>query len=116
MKVSEIIKIIKDNDLQKPLMEFDGSSSDFIEYFDDKEFEEKEEALEYLKSLGLETIEFKASVCNSDEMYTILQINGIFLKLEGEYDSYGQYEHDYDCGITEVFPKQVTQTIYEAKK
>lgn len=116
MEAKEIIEIIEKNDLQKPLMEFDGSSSNFIEYFEDEdEFETREDALEYLKSLGLETIEFKASVCNSDEMYTILQINGLFIKMDGVYDSYGQYEHDYDNGIVEVFPKEVTQTIYTQK-
>jgi len=102
MTAEEIKKIIEENNLQRGLMDYENT----------------EETAEKLESLGVVNFEEVDSVCNSDEMYTIIHFknDNIFLKLKGEYDSYGECQHDYDCGIEEVFPKTIQQTIYTAKK
>ena len=51
-------------------------------------------------------------------MYCIVHFkdDNIYVKLKGEYDSYGNYNHDYynDINyITEVKPKKVEVVIYE---
>lgn len=96
MKAEEIIKIIQDNQLQESLFDQDVDDVGLIE-------------------LGLPTFEQVEWVCNSDEMYCVIHFkdDNIYLKLTGEYDSYGECEHDYNNGIKEVFPKEVTITKYE---
>lgn len=95
MKTSEeLIQIIKENDLQCDLFNcYDVSK--FVDF--PKDYEQ----VDY--------------VCNSDEMYCVIHFTeeDIYLKLTGEYDSYGQCDHDYDNGIKEVKPKQQLITVYE---
>ena len=93
---SELIKIIKDNDLQHSLFEcYVGSTED--------EFPTDYEQVDY--------------VCNSDEMYCVIHFveENIYIRLEGEYDSYGGGDHWYKGAIKEVFPKQITITVYDSK-
>lgn len=91
----EIIKIIKDNDLQEQIFNYEDYSEEITE------------------ELG--EFEIKESICNSDEMYIIIYFikPNIYLKLTGEYDSYGGGEHYYYGSIREVKPKEVQKIIYE---
>jgi hypothetical protein len=109
----EIIKIIEDKGLQKAFFE--------PEYFDDElenldEEVEFETVEEYLTSVGLPT-EFKQVAGRSDtsEFWSVIYfpVADAYIKITGTYDSYGQYEHDYHEKVTQVFPKQVTQTVYD---
>lgn len=110
MNSTELIKKIKDNDLQKLLFHLDCAD----DYLEDTEFESEDELYKKFEELELGEMEEMESVCNSDEMYCVINFkdHGIYLKLSGEYDSYGQYEHDYDCGIVEVKPETKTVTVY----
>ena len=120
-QTSELIKIIEENDLQEFL--FTEEIDDVYEQF--LEIAEMEEDGSIDGELLVETVLDKIGfpkkysqvdyVCNSDEMYCVIHFTeeDIYLKLTGEYDSYGQCEHDYDCGIKEVKPKQKLITVYE---
>ena len=104
MKAQELIKVIKDNNLQRVLFDAD-------EYFEDYSELTKEEATE----LGIKNYEVVDNRCDTSEFWSILHFKdyNVFIKLTGEYDSYGQYEHEYDDEVHEVFPKQITKTVYE---
>ena len=108
----EISEIIKKYDLFEYLFSQD-------EYLLEDKFDENElnglTEKEFLKSLNFDNYEQVDYVCNTDEMYTVIYFKDfdIYIKLTGEYDSYGQYEHEYDDEINQVFPKQITKTIYE---
>ncbi len=110
MESLELIKNIKNNDLQKIFFHLNEKK----EYLS-KKFTTAEEGEEKLKELGFGEMEQKSSVCNSDEMNVVIHFkdHNIYLMLTGEYDSYGEYNHDYDNGIKEVFPKTQTLTVYE---
>lgn len=99
MTAQELIDIIKDNNLQEDILR----ASNLYETCDElsKEIDEEHKLLE--------------GVCNSDEMYAIVWFkqSNVFLKLTGEYDSYGGGDHYYDKEVTQVFPKEITKTIYE---
>ena len=109
----EIIKIIQDKGLQQAFFE--------PEYFDDQlenldEEGEFETVEAYLESVGLPT-EFKQVDGRSDtsEFWSVIHfpVEDVYIKITGTYDSYGQYEHDYNQKVTQVFPKQVTKTVYD---
>jgi hypothetical protein len=106
----EIIKIIQDNYLQSQFF-----SKDNFGYFLD-ELDEFETVEAYLESLNLPT-EYKIVAGRSDtsEFWSVIHfpVEDVYIKITGTYDSYGQYEHDYDDKVTQVFPKQVTQTVYD---
>lgn len=115
MKTSEeLIKIINDNNLQRPLFNLEYISESFEDNDELCHLDTNEKCFEHLKELGLDNMKEIDGVCNSDEMYVIIhfQNENIYLKLSGEYDSYGGGEHWYEGAIKEVFPKEVTQTIY----
>ena len=115
MKIAdELIDIIKSNYLEKVFFNLDDISEYLVNDDDEYIFETDDECYEYLSKLGLENFEQLEYVSNTDEMYCIIHFKNenIYLKLIGKYDSYGQYKHDYECGIKEVFPKQVLETKY----
>lgn len=107
MKAEEIIKIIKDNNLQKLFW----PSYTEIEIDD---LPEDQDIEDYVANLGIKNFDILEKVCNSDEMYTIVHFKDedIYLKFTGEYDSYGGGDHYYNDEIKQVFPKQVTITQY----
>lgn len=109
----ELIKIIIKNNLQKGLFNVDYIV-EYLENLDGEYFDTSDECLDYLKSLGLDNFEQLMCVSNTDEMYSIIHFKNddIYLKLIGEYDSYGEFDHDYERDIIQVFPKQVTITQY----
>lgn len=124
MKAKEIIKIIRDNNLQKLLCNIDDpyycidilEENDLIDEETYEKIENYEEYLnKFLSNLKLTNFEDVESVCNSDDLYTIIHFKNddIYIKITGTYDSYGNGEHDYDDSVTQVFPKQVTITKYE---
>lgn len=106
----DICKIIMDNSLQKAFAR-EEDWVDYIEY-NEEEFKSPEE---YMESLNLRNFEFVEGVCNSDELYQIVYFKdqNVYIKITGTYDSYGNYDHEYDDEVTEVFPKQKTITYYE---
>lgn len=109
----ELIDIIKENNLQKDLFHTDT--------MDESEFEDEEGNYidgvthkENLKSIGIENFEYVAGREDTSEFWAVIHFKNenVYLKFTGWYDSYGQYDHDYHDEVTEVFPKEVTQTIY----
>lgn len=108
----EIIKIIQDKCLQQPFF----NSDDFDYHLENLDEEEEFETTEaYLESVGLPT-DYKKVDGRSDtsQFWSVIHfpVQDVYIKITGTYDSYGQYEHDYDSKVTQVFPKQVTQTVY----
>ena len=121
-RAQEIIKIIKDNDLLQQFFNSDyweykdGDLEDFYPEGSDRGWKDLDKAVEnYLESLGLPTEYSEVDGrCDTSEFWSVVHFptEDIYLKIEGEYDSYGQGEHEYDS-ITQVFPKEVTTIIYE---
>jgi hypothetical protein len=111
LTAKQLIQIILDNDLQSAL--FDDDNYQLGYKAEDNGF--GEDTVAFLKSLGLPISTVVDSRCDTAEMWSVIYfpVEDIYLKLTGTYDSYGQYEHDYDDEVTQVFPKQVTVTIYE---
>lgn len=107
----ELIEIIVQNDLLKPL--FDG---DFDEVeIGDEDGEYIENVEKYVKeTLGLGELEYKDSREDTSQFWQVIYFkdHDVYLRIEGEYDSYGQGEHEYDT-IEEVKPKEVLTVIYE---
>jgi uncharacterized protein YuzB (UPF0349 family) len=64
---------------------------------------------------NLSEFEIVESQCNSDVMYLIFHFveENIYIKVSGEYDSYGNSGHEFLKGIYQVFPKEITKTIYQ---
>ena len=104
----KICDIIKSYNLYEYLFNED---EDFIENIEDSGYEGKE----LLDFLGFTNFKQVKHVRNSDEMYCVIHFEDvdIYILLTGEYDSYGQGEHSYHRKIKQVFPKQITITIYE---
>lgn len=106
----ELIEIIVQNDLLKPLFDDD---------FDDFEVEDEdgnyiEDIEEYIKKFGLGELEYKDSREDTSEFWQVIYFkdHDLHLRIEGVYDSYGQYEHEYNT-VTEVKAKEITTIIYE---
>jgi hypothetical protein len=93
----EIIKVIRDEGLQRAFFELETVEA-------------------YLESVGLPT-EFKQvdGRCDTSEFWSVIHfpVQDVYVKITGTYDSYGQYEHYYNDKVTQVFPKQVTKTVYD---
>ena len=79
---------------------------------------------EDLEDIGIEGVypEFEEvdSRTDSSEFWCVVRFKqenqaDIYLKFHGEYDSYGQGEHEYHSGVTQVFPKEVTTIEYKEK-
>lgn len=91
----EIIKVIRDKGLQRVFFELETVEA-------------------YLESVGLPT-EFKQvdGRCDTSEFWSVIHfpVQDVYVKITGTYDSYGQY--DYNDKVTQVFPKQVTKTVYD---
>lgn len=106
----ELIEIIVQNDLLKPL--FDDDFDDFE--LEDEEGEDIEDIENWLKELGLGELEYKDSREDTSEFWTVIYFkdHDVYLKIYGEYDSYGQGDHEFE-GVKEVFPKEIQTTIYE---
>ncbi len=108
-----IIKTIQDNDLQKPFF-----CADHWEEYEDRLEDFNDDEKLYLESLGMPT-EYKEvdGRCDTSEFWTVVHfpVEDIYIKITGEYDSYGQYDHYYNEKVTQVFPKKVTTTVYTNK-
>lgn len=113
LKIKEIIK-------EESLLRFfyDEDYDIFLESYGDytpmKEFENKEEAIEFIDGLGLGNFVQVDYRCDTSKFYSITHFKdyNIFVKITGWYDSYGGGEHTYD-EITQVFPKTISKIIYE---
>ena len=103
------IKIIKDNELLEFLFHV-GNGWCKLDY-NEEEFKDPKE---YLSSLGLNDYKQIESREDTSEFWSIIHFKNedIYLKINGEYDSYGQEEHYYHS-VTEVLPKEITTIIYE---
>lgn len=122
-RFEEIRDIIVENELVQFFFEYYEDESEAYFHVENKkesfEFENIDQTLIYLdKFLNLSNFEVVEATCNSDTMYCIVHFkdDNIYVKLKGEYDSYGNYNHDYynDINyITEVKPKKVEVVIYE---
>lgn len=107
----EISEIIKEYDLYKYLFAEDDY---YLEDLIIKGKEDEENVEKALKEIGFDYIQVDY-VCNTDEMFCVIYFkdSDIYIKLTGEYDSYGQYDHEYHRKITQVFPKEIKKIIYE---
>lgn len=108
----QLINLIKDNDLLEPLFHGDLKWAEL----DDEEGNPIENVEEYFKNLFGE-LEYKDGRCDTSEFWQVIYFKDcdIYLEISGEYDSYGQGEHQY-YGITEVRPKEITKTVYTTSK
>ena len=97
----ELIEIIVQNDLQEFL--FDSDNLEEVEDLED---------VKHIQSLG--QIEWKDSREDTSEFWSVIYLKDfdIYLRIEGEYDSYMEYNHDYDK-VVQVFPKEIQTVIYE---
>jgi hypothetical protein len=108
-----IISTIQDKGLQEAFFDPYYFEDQLENLDEDGEFETKEA---YLESVGLPT-EFKQvdGRCDTSEFWSVIHfpVEDVYIKITGRYDSYGQYEHYYNDQVTQVFPKQVTTTVYD---
>jgi hypothetical protein len=106
---SELIEIIRKKDLLEPL--FDGDLK-WAEV-EDEEGNPIEDTETYFKELFGE-IEYKDGRCDTSEFWQVIYFKDheVYLEIYGEYDSYGQGEHDYS-GVKEVKPVTKTVIAYE---
>lgn len=106
----ELIEIIVQNDLLKPL--FDDNFYDFE--VGDKDGNDIEDIREYIKKFGLGELEYKDSREDTSEFWQVIYFkdHDIYLRIEGEYDSYMDYNHEYNT-VIEVKAKEITTIIYE---
>ncbi len=114
----ELIDIIQANDMLKPLFDNDWEGFEFeVEGEDGEEdyktFETLEEEKEYVKNLFGE-LKYEDYRMDTSEFWQVIYFkdHDVYLEISGEYDSYGQGDHDYSS-IKEVKPKQITTIIYE---
>lgn len=115
MDYKKIKSIITDNNLQKMLFNLDNLE-DCRKLDDDSDwYESADQALEDLAKLGLKNMELVDNRTNNEEFYSIIHFKDedIYIEISGEYDSYGIGNHYYNDEIRQVFPKQITTTIYE---
>jgi hypothetical protein len=100
------------------LIEYITSNKLIYSIFNDGDNEDDNEEL-YNKynelALKYDVIDY---TCNSDELYMILYFKeiDIYLKLTGEYDSYGEGQHYYNDEVKQVYPEQKTIIVYKSKK
>ena len=110
MRAEEIIKAIKDNNLEKGF--FHGEE---FEAYDESYSDDFDTLNEFLESLNIPT-EFTKVDSREDtsEFWSIIHftVEDIYIKISGRFDSYMDYNHYYNK-VTQVFPKQITKTIYE---
>ena len=112
----QIIKLIEKHDLTRFFFELETEylTPDWsYETNEGDELETDEDVVNFLTVLGLNKYENKGGRYDTSEFWNVVYFpdHDVYLKIIGEFDSYGQYEHSYD-DIVEVKPKQVTQTIY----
>lgn len=119
MRAEEIIKIIEEKGLQKEIFQLEedyhiiDKAIDVSEDNEEEiEFEDTKSALEYL---GLEDAVIVDSREDTSEFWAIAHFieSDVYIRITGEYDSYGQYEHHYNSKVREVRPKTVSTVIYE---
>lgn len=106
----ELIDIINKNDLLKPLFD-----DDFYDVeLEDEEGNGIENVEEYIKTSVLGELEYKDSRQDTSEFWQVIYFkdHDIYLRIDGVYDSYGQYEHEYNS-VKEVKPKEIQTVIYE---
>lgn len=115
MGVEEIIQKIKDNNLESF---FFWCDLDWWEdEFENRGFEKEEDFNMFLNELGLSNYEEKDRRADTSEFWSVVYFPdyNIYLKFTGWFDSYEMYNHSYN-GITQVFPKEITKTIYKPNK
>lgn len=122
-RFEEIRNTIIENNLVQFFFEYYSDETESYFHIEntnvDFELENIDQALIYLERfLNLEDFEIVDYECNSDIMYCVVHFkkDNMYIKLEGEYDSYGQYNHDYfnkKSRINQVFPKTIEKIIYE---
>lgn len=105
-----IVDKIKELDLLEVFFNEDNYSYKEIE---NEQGETVENNKEYLEQI-FGKVEWLDSRKDTSEFWSIVHFvdHNVFVKIVGEFDSYMQYDHSYDS-VHEVFPKQVTQTVYE---
>lgn len=104
MEALDLIKVIIDNNLVRGFFERD------FDYID-----ASQGMYEFLATLGIKNFEIVDERIDSSEFWAIIYFKDedIYLKITGEYDSYGNGYHQYYSYITEVRPKVVEKIIYE---
>lgn len=110
MTVEELIKEIESRNLQEQFFEIDNWER--LDEIEDYDWDYKK----YLDSIGLPSDYKKVDGrCDTSQFWSVIYFptQDAYLKITGRYDSYGQYEHYYNKKVTQVFPKEVTQTIYQ---
>lgn len=114
MGVESLINKIKDS---RSLLEFffnaDDRDYDLIYDEDGNEFNTIIESEQYIKE-NFGEFELIDQRYDTSEFWSVVYFKDfdIYVRIDGEYDSYGQGEHEYD-EIKQVFPKEITTTIYE---
>jgi len=118
MEVKKLIEIIEENYLLEFFFECErGLLWEKEDEYDDEDkrgINSLEDEVKWLTNLGLNNFEDKGGRADTSQFWSIVYFKDydVYLKISGTYDSYGEYEHEYDT-IKEVKPKQVTETIYE---
>ena len=105
MTAQELIEEIKKNNDQAAIFQVAA----FDEDLEDVEIEGKYPEFEWVDSRT-----------DSSEFWCVVKfiqdgLDDIYLKFEGEYDSYGSSNHDYYSTITEVTPQERIITEYKEK-
>lgn len=113
----KIIDVINVNRLHKTFFHIDDDFSEcMVEVFPEmEEFTESGIFTKRLNKLGLRNFSLIDQASNTDELYSVIYFKDedVYIRIDGVYDSYGQYEHDYYTSIKQVFPKKVEITKYE---
>lgn len=92
----ELIEVITKNDLLEAL------------------FDDDLDCIGDVEELGLGELEYKDSREDTSEFWQVIYFkdHDVYLRIEGEFDSYMEYEHSYNT-VTEVKPKEIQTIIYE---
>jgi len=108
MKSQEIIDRVNKLGLLQFL--FEGEAYDEIEDENDEIIDDVDQ---YVKD-NFGEIELLDGRADTSEFWQIVHFkdHNVYLKISGEYDSYGQGDHEY-TSVKEVFPKEVKVTVYE---
>lgn len=111
ISAEHIIKTIEDKGLQQQFF-----CGDYWENLEEELDEFDGDEKKYLESIGLPTeYEEVDGRCDTSEFWKVLHFKeeDIYIKITGEYDSYGQYDHYYDKKVKQVFPRTVETIIYK---
>jgi hypothetical protein len=92
-----------------------GCISDFLKEEKDENGDTEFTKEELESVFNRDNIEYKDGREDTTEFWAVCYFKeqDIYIRLDGEYDSYGNYEHEYNRGITQVHPKEIMKTVYE---